>query len=78
MSKVGNSNLRRYLYMPALAAMFHNPVIAALRERLLARGKEKMVVVGAAMRKLLHIVYGVLKSGRPFDPNLAVQTQNVS
>ncbi len=78
MSKVGNSNLRRYLYMPALAAMCHNPVIAALRERLLARGKEKMVVVGAAMRKLLHIVYGVLKSGRPFDANLAVQTQNAS
>jgi transposase len=78
MSKVGNSNLRRYLYMPALAAICHNPVIAAFRERLLARGKEKMVVVGAATRKLLHIVYGVLKSGRPFDPNHAVQSQNVS
>ena len=28
-----------------------------------------MAVVGAAMRKLIHSVYGVLKTGRPFDPN---------
>ncbi|HEX6184105.1 MAG TPA: IS110 family transposase, partial [Pyrinomonadaceae bacterium] len=34
------------------------------------RGKCPMQVIGAAMRKLLHIAYGVLKSGRPFDPKL--------
>ncbi|MCS3685225.1 transposase, partial [Salinibacter ruber] len=39
-------------------------------ERLKKRGKKKMVVIGAAMRKLLHICYGVLKSDRPFDPSL--------
>jgi transposase len=72
LSKMGRSNLRRFLYMPALAAIRHNPVIIAQRQRLLASGKEKMVVVGAAMRKLLHIVYGVLKSGRPFDKNIAL------
>ncbi|HET8674551.1 MAG TPA: IS110 family transposase, partial [Blastocatellia bacterium] len=31
----------------------------------------KMVIIGAAMRKLVHLAYGVLKSGRPFDPNYA-------
>ncbi|HJQ23029.1 MAG TPA: IS110 family transposase, partial [Blastocatellia bacterium] len=35
------------------------------------RGKRPMEIVGAAMRKLLHIVYGVLKSGKAFDPSLA-------
>jgi transposase len=70
LSKMGRSSLRKHLYMPALAAYRWNPVIQALRQRLLAKGKPKMVVVGAAMRKLLHIVYGVLKTGRPFDQNV--------
>jgi len=71
LSKMGRSSLRKYLFMPALAALRYNPVIKALRQRLLARGKPRMLIVGAAMRKLLHIVYGVLKSGRPFDPTRA-------
>ena len=48
-----------------------NPLTRAVRERLQARSKAKMVILGAAMRKLLHIVYGVLKSGKPFDPNIS-------
>ncbi len=32
------------------------------------RGKSKMAVIGAAMRKLVHLAYGVLKTGKPFDP----------
>jgi transposase len=36
-------------------------------------GQEPMAVVGAAMRKLLHIAFGVLKSGKPFDPNMAAK-----
>jgi len=58
--------------MPAIVAMTHNPAIMALRERLRKRGKVGKQIVCAAMRKLLHIVYGVLKSGKPFDPALAV------
>lgn len=69
LSKIGNAALRAALYMPALSAVQHNPVIRALRERLLARGKSKMAVIGAAMRKLLHLVYGVVMSNRPFDPH---------
>lgn len=72
LSKMGNASLRKALYMPALNAMRYNPVLAALRTRLLATGKPKMVAVGAVMRKLVHLMYGVLKSGAPFDPNLAV------
>ncbi|HZG51327.1 MAG TPA: IS110 family transposase, partial [Pyrinomonadaceae bacterium] len=35
------------------------------------RGKCPMEIIGAAMRKLVHIAYGVLKSGRPFDPEMS-------
>ncbi|MDT7806744.1 MAG: transposase [Acidobacteriota bacterium] len=48
----------------------HNPYIKELGERLRRRGKCPMQVIGAAMRKLIHIAYGVLKSGRPFDPEI--------
>lgn len=68
LSKIGNPRVRKILYFPALAAMRYNPLIQALRQRLLAQGKAKMVVVGAAMRKLLHLAYGVLKNNKPFDP----------
>ena len=67
LSKVGGARLRRALYFPAISAMRHNAAVRVFAERLLARGKTKMVVVGASMRKLLHICYGVLASGQPFD-----------
>ncbi len=70
MSKVGNARLRRAMYFPAMSALRCNAAVKAFGERLKERGKEKMVVLGAAMRKLLHICYGVLKSGRPFDASL--------
>jgi transposase len=69
MSKMGNVYLRKSLYMPALVAKHHNPIIQVFCERLTNRNKIPKVVIGAAMRKLLHIVYGILKSDRPFDPN---------
>jgi transposase len=70
-SKTGRANLRRALYMPALVAARHNPVVSAFCDRLAAAGKPKMVIAVAAMRKLLHIAYGVLKSGKPFNPSIA-------
>ncbi len=69
LSKIGNRSLRKVLYMPALVARRYNPLIRAFCERLLAKGKSKMAVIGAAMHKLLRQVFGVLKSGQPFDPN---------
>lgn len=67
-SKIGSTTLRAALYMPALSAMSHNLPIKALVARLQARGKPGKVIVVAAMRKLLHIAYGVLKSGKKFNP----------
>lgn len=70
LSKVGAPRLRKALYFPAIAAIKHNPYIKELGERLRRRGKCPMQVIGAAMRKLIHLAYGVLKSGRPFDPEM--------
>jgi transposase len=67
-SKVGNTRLRTAFFMPALSAHRFNPIIQSLRERLLERNKPKMAVVTAAMRKLLTLAYGVLKTRKPFDP----------
>jgi len=67
-SKMGNARVRKALYFPTLTAMRHNPVIREFSERLLARGKPMKVVIIASMRKLLHIIFGVWKSGQPFDP----------
>jgi Transposase IS116/IS110/IS902 family len=72
LAKTGNSRLRHALYLPAIVAIRHNPAVHPLAERLRARGKRPMVIVGAAMRKLLHLNYGVLKSGKPFDPTVAI------
>ena len=71
LSKTGSSRIRKALYMPALSAIRYNPVIAAFRARLLANGKPRMVIVAAIMRKLVHIIFGVLNGGRPFDPAIA-------
>lgn len=69
--KWGNARLRAAFFMPALSAHCSNPIVANLRERLLERGKAKMTVVVAVMRKLVHLCYGVLKTRKPFDPNHA-------
>ena len=70
-SKTGSSHIRKALFMPALAAIRYNPVVAAFRARLLANGKHPMIIVCAIMRKLIYLAFGVLKSGRPFDPSIA-------
>ena len=69
LSKTGNANLRHILYMPAIVAKGHNPIIHNFCVRLSQSGLKPMEVIGAAMRKLLHLAFGILKSGQPFDPN---------
>lgn len=70
-SRTGSASLRTALYMPAVVAMRHNPILHAFADRLRARGVPPKAIVVAVMRKLLHLVVGVLKSGLPFDPNFA-------
>ena len=66
-SKVGNAHLRRALYMPALVASRVEPHLRAFYEHLLARGKSKRQALIAVARKLLHAIYGMFRSLRPYD-----------
>lgn len=66
LSKRGNARLRAALYFPAMSACRFNPLVRALYERLLARGLCRKAALGAAMRKLLMIAFGVLKSRKKF------------
>jgi transposase len=73
LSKAGSPRLRKALYFPAMTALRFNPAIAALRQRLILAGKPGKLIVGAAMRKLLSIAFGVLRSGRPFDATVCLR-----
>jgi len=77
LSKVGRAGLRRSLYFPAISAMRHNPLVMRFCARLEQKGKPKMVQIGAAMRKLLCIALGVLKSQVPFDPAFLLPIQAI-
>lgn len=70
LSKVGHAALRRALYMPAMVALYRTAWGALFRHRLAARGKPAKLIIGAMMRKLLTVAFGVLRSGKPFDPAL--------
>jgi transposase len=69
MSRKGNDLVRSYLWNAARSAIQHNPAIRALYHRLRAKGKRGDVALGQCMRKLLHLVYTVWKTDRPFDKN---------
>lgn len=68
MSKLGKAALRAALYWPAITAMTRCPGFKAFADALAKRGKPKKVIIGAVMRKLMHVMYGVLKHRTPYDP----------
>lgn len=69
LSKVGKASVRGALFFPAMSAIRFNPLVRNLAERLRKKGKSEMVILGAAMRKLLFLAFGVLKHKLPFDPH---------
>lgn len=71
LSKAGPARIRAVLYMAAVVATRCNPHVKAIYDRLLARGKSKMSALGAAMRKLVHLCFGVLKTRQPYQRDYA-------
>jgi hypothetical protein len=67
MSRKGNDLVRHYLWNAARSAMRHNPAVRALYRRLKARRTRGDIAIGHCMRKLLHLVFAVWKTNRPFD-----------
>jgi transposase len=70
-SRLGNSALRKSFYMAAMVAIRHNALIAPFVTRLKQNGKAPKSIICAVMRKLAHLVFGVLKNRRPFDESYA-------
>lgn len=66
---MGHHQLKRALYFPAMVAARYNPLVTVFWNRLKAQNKPGKVIVVACMHKLLAIAFGVLRSGKPFDPN---------
>lgn len=71
LSKAGDATVRAKLYMAAVVAIQHNPDIQRHYQRLLKNGKSKMAALGAAMRKLVHICFGVLKHQTAYQARIA-------
>lgn len=76
--RTGSTSVRAALFMPSMVARRHNPILSQFAERLLATGLPKKAVICAVMHKLTHLIYGVIRTGKPFDANylskkLAVQ-----
>lgn len=69
MSRSGSSSMRAALYMPGMVASRHNPLLHQFALRLAANGMAKKAVIGAVMHKLVHLIYGVIRTGKPFDAN---------
>jgi transposase len=67
-TKIGSVHLRRGLFMPAMTARVFNPLLKIFGDRLQKNGKNPKEIIIAIMRKLLHQIYGILKSGQPYDP----------
>jgi transposase len=70
-SRIGDGRLRKALYMAALVAKRHNNALQPFVKRLEIKGKSPKSIICAVMRKLAHIIFGILKSHCPFDANLA-------
>lgn len=70
LAKNGNPTIRAKLYMAAISAKQYNPDIKAQYERLTGNGKSKKSALGAAMRKLVQICFGVLKHQHPYQPQI--------
>jgi transposase len=69
MSPKGNDLVRGYLWNAARSASQHNPAVRALYRRLKAKGQRGDVALGHCLRKLLHLVFAVWQTDRPFDEN---------
>ena len=68
----GRAVVRRVLYLAALSAVRYNPAMKAFKERLATRGKKAKVILTAVARKLLVIANAVVRTGRPWEPEMAL------
>lgn len=73
LNKTGNTSLRVALFMPSMVAQRYNSIVRQFAKRLLATGMAKTAVISAVTYKLTHLIYGVIRIGKLFDPNYLVK-----
>lgn len=78
MSKQGRKEPRQILYMIALSAIQHNPLIRQIYEKHQQQGKHNMAALGVCMHKILRIVYGMLKHNKAFNPQIDIANRKGS
>jgi transposase len=78
MSKKGRKEPRQILFMTALTAIRSNPLIRNIYLERTEKGMEKMAAIGLCMHKILRIIYGMLKHGKPFDPQIDLNNRQRS
>ncbi len=78
LAKTGNAYCRKMFYMPAVVAIQHNQALVLFYNRLLKKGKAKKAALCAVMRKLVRIIYGVLKSKKPYDHKLVIAKKKLA
>lgn len=76
MSKKGQSEPRKLLYMAALSAIQANPLIRDIYKAKVEQGMAKKAAIGVCMHKIIRIVYGMLKSNTPFNPEIDLHNRN--
>lgn len=76
-SRNGHAGIRHSLYMPAMVALKHNPIVKTFGARLRDGGMAPKAVISACMHKLVHLIFGVLKSGTPFNSRLAASRVDI-
>ena len=69
MSKRGSSHLRRAIWLAAVVAAFHDPVLSAFYQKKRVEGKHHYTAIGAVTRKLTFIIYAMLRDNKPYVPN---------
>ena len=72
-TRAGHAAARKALYMPGLVPKHHNPAIMAMAKPLQSRGMAPKAIVGASMRRLVHLIYRVINSGNPFDMEIPIR-----
>lgn len=73
-TKTGNAYLRTALFMPAMVAIQRDARVKSFYDQLIARGKKPKQAIVAVMRKLLHCIWGMLRSNQDFDTTKFYQT----
>jgi transposase len=70
-SKIGPKNARKTLFLASMSVKRCNEDFGNFVKRLEKRGKKAKVIICAVMRKLIHIIFGMLKNNLEFNKNLA-------